>query len=142
MNITDKIDKYLNEAKVTVYDNGGETTDRYTVIIGKDVFTMSNNPTSPQGVNQYAGTVGSDVKIGKHLGKKLSSIPKEIKQAVTNRMNESLSVPQKHQLKIAKKTLTMSDAGAKVMGGMTKEEAREFLKSIGWSDKKIKQLEK
>ena len=55
-------------------------------------------------------------------------------------LNE-LTVPQKHQLKIAKKTLTMSDAGAKVMGGMTKDEAREFLKSIGWSDKKIKKAE-
>jgi hypothetical protein len=34
----------------------------------------------------------------------------------------------KRQIDIAKKTLKMSDAGAKIMGGMTKEEAREILK--------------
>lgn len=34
----------------------------------------------------------------------------------------------KHQIEIAKKTLRMPDAMAKVMGGMTKEEARELLK--------------
>lgn len=52
------------------------------------------------------------------------------------------SVPQKHQTKIAKDTLEMNDVGANIMGGMSKKEAREFLKSIGWSDKKIKDLEK
>jgi len=87
--IDEKIDKYLEEAsKVVVYDNGDETMDRYTVIIGNDVYTMSSNPDSPQGVNQYAGTVGSDVKVGKHLGKKLSSIPGSIKKAVQARTKE------------------------------------------------------
>jgi len=52
-----------------------------------------------------------------------------------------LTVPQQHQLKIAKKTLKMSDVGAKIMGGMSKDEAKEFLKSIGWSDAKIRKLE-
>lgn len=40
---------------------------------------------------------------------------------------EKLSVPEKHQLKIARSTLKMSDAGAFVMGGMTKVEAREVI---------------
>lgn len=53
-----------------------------------------------------------------------------------------LSVPEQHRLKIAKSTLRMSDAGARIMGGMTKTEARAFLKSIGWTDKAIKTLEK
>ena len=52
-----------------------------------------------------------------------------------------LSTPQQHQLKIAKSTLKMSDAGAMIMGGMSKEEARDFLKSIGYSDSKIRRLE-
>ena len=52
-----------------------------------------------------------------------------------------LTVPQQHQLKIAKKTLKMNDVMAKVMGGMNKDEARAFLKSIGWSDQKIKKAE-
>ena len=55
---------------------------------------------------------------------------------------KSLTVPQKHQLKIAKDTLKMSDVGARVMGGMTKDEARKFLKSIGYTDNEIKKLEK
>jgi len=52
-----------------------------------------------------------------------------------------LTTPQKHQLAIAKKTLKMTDAGAKIMGGMSKKEAKEFLKSIGWSDRKVAKLE-
>ena len=42
-----------------------------------------------------------------------------------------LSVPEQHQLKIAQSTLKMSDVGAKIMGGMTKDEARKFLKRCG-----------
>ncbi len=41
-----------------------------------------------------------------------------------------LSVPEKHQLAIAKKTLKMSDAGAAVMGGPTKAEARAIIKKL------------
>ena len=38
-----------------------------------------------------------------------------------------LSVFNKHQINIAKATLKMSDIGARIMGGMTKEEARVIL---------------
>ena len=38
-----------------------------------------------------------------------------------------LSVPEQHQLNIARKTLKMSDVGAAIMGGMTKAEAREVI---------------
>ena len=38
-----------------------------------------------------------------------------------------MTVFDKHQVKIAKSTLKMSDAGARVMGGMTKDEARKVL---------------
>lgn len=41
-----------------------------------------------------------------------------------------LTVPEKHQLKIARDTLKMSDVGARIMGGMTKEEAREVIKRL------------
>ncbi len=41
-----------------------------------------------------------------------------------------LSVFEKHQLKIAKATLKMSDVGAKIMGGMTKEEAKEIINKL------------
>ena len=52
-----------------------------------------------------------------------------------------LTVPQQHQLKIAKKTLKMNDVMANVMGGMSKQEAKDFLKSIGWSEQKINKAE-
>ena len=85
-----KFRDYITEAKVTIYDNGGETMDRYTVIIGDDVFGMSENPTSAQGFNQWAGNVGKDIRIGSHLGKtvKMTSVPKEVQKAIKDRMKE------------------------------------------------------
>lgn len=34
---------------------------------------------------------------------------------------------RKHQIRIAKRTLELSDFGAKILGGMTKDEARIIL---------------
>ena len=81
---------YITEMKVTVYDNGGETMDRYTVSVGDNVFGMSENPTSAQGFNQWAGNVGKDIRIGSHLGKtvKVTSLPKEVQKAIKDRMKE------------------------------------------------------
>jgi hypothetical protein len=42
----------------------------------------------------------------------------------------NLSVFDKHQLRIARKTLTYSDAGALIMGGPTKAEAREIIRRL------------
>lgn len=52
-----------------------------------------------------------------------------------------LSVFDKHQLRIAKQTLKMHDIGASIMGGMTKQEAREFLSKVGFSQSQIKSIE-
>ena len=75
---------------VVVYDNGGESMDRYTVFItfapGETfAFGMSDNPMQPNGFNQFVGEVPREIKPGKHLGEKLSRIPKEIEKAVINR---------------------------------------------------------
>ena len=40
-----------------IYDNGGESFDRYTVIINNDVYGMSNNARAPNGFNQYCYTI-------------------------------------------------------------------------------------
>ena len=40
---------------------------------------------------------------------------------------QTLSVFDKHQIKIARRTLKMSDKGALIAGGMTREEARLVL---------------
>ena len=42
----------------------------------------------------------------------------------------TLSVPDKHLLKIARSTLKMSDAMARVMGGPSKAEAREIIRRL------------
>lgn len=55
--------------------------------------------------------------------------------------NSAQDVANKHMTKIAKSTLTMSDVGARIMGGMTKDEARTHLRRMGWSDSRIKKLE-
>ncbi len=39
-----------------------------------------------------------------------------------------LTVPEQHQLRIAKQTLQLSDAGARILGGMTKAEARAIVR--------------
>jgi hypothetical protein len=36
-------------------------------------------------------------------------------------------VARKHQLKIARRTLELSDVGTQILGGMTKEEARKIM---------------
>ncbi len=41
-----------------------------------------------------------------------------------------MNVFDKHQLRIARDTLKMSDEGALIMGGMTKEEARKVIKRL------------
>ena len=43
---------------------------------------------------------------------------------------KNLDVPEQHQLKVARDTLKMSDMGARIMGGPTKEEAREIIKKL------------
>ena len=40
---------------------------------------------------------------------------------------KSLSVFEKHQLRIARDTLKMSDAGAGIMGGPSRAEAKEII---------------
>ena len=42
-------------------------------------------------------------------------------------MKRQLTVPDRHQLKVARQTLKYSDAGALIMGGPTKAEAREII---------------
>ncbi len=88
----------LNEArqKVVVYDNDGKSMDRYTVFItyatGETIaFGMSDNPMSPNGFNQYVGVAPREISPGKHQGKKLRRIPKEIEKAVKVRMKESVN---------------------------------------------------
>ena len=74
--------------KTIVYDNNGDTFDRYTVFTPDgSVYGMSDNPTSPQGFNQYLGD-DTEVEKGEHLGRKLKSVPKSIEKAILDRMED------------------------------------------------------
>ena len=51
-----KAEKRFRDLKnAKIYDNGGETADRYTVVVGGSVYGMSDEPFHPQGVNLYSG---------------------------------------------------------------------------------------
>jgi hypothetical protein len=52
--------------KIRIFDNKGETFDRYTVLIDEDAFGMSHNPLSAQGFNQYIG-FSKDIKIDRKI---------------------------------------------------------------------------
>jgi len=82
-----KIEK-INGHKVRIYDNGGRTIDRYTVIIGRDAYGMSTDPFYPQGFNMHVGEVPNQVMLGGHLGKRVNfnSLPTEVKKAIMDRM--------------------------------------------------------
>ena len=70
-------------SKSIVYDNGGESYDRYTIFTPDgSVYGMSE---TAEGFNQYVGD-SSEIEKGKHLGRKLRSVPKGIQSAVLDRM--------------------------------------------------------
>jgi len=69
-----------------VYDNGGETIDRYTVSMGNELYTMSDSPLSPLGVNQYYGgwTLGEDMaKYGQLV--EIDSLPVDVQRAIESK---------------------------------------------------------
>lgn len=54
-----------------------------------------------------------------------------------------MSPADRHQFKIAKDTLRVSDTGASIMGGMSKDQARQFLRTyMKWTEGAIARLER
>lgn len=45
-------------------------------------------------------------------------------------MKRKLTIPERHQLKVARDTLKMNDAFARIMGGPSKQEAREIIRRL------------
>lgn len=75
-----------------IYDNGGKTWDRYTVIPEplqtemKDVVLclgLSDDPTTAVGYSQWGAC-----KIGKHLGRKikLENLPEHVQKHIKERL--------------------------------------------------------
>ena len=72
---------------VKVYDNGGRTIDRYIVIIGDDVYGMSDDANSSQGFNQYIGTFGRDFLLDKK-DKLIAELPINLILGIANRLRD------------------------------------------------------
>jgi hypothetical protein len=80
---------------ITVYDNGGKTIDRYTIIIrrnqGYDVYGMSSNPFSSQGFNQFSFTIMRKSELNRgELGHTVNfiTLPDEVKSAILDRLHD------------------------------------------------------
>lgn len=83
-----------------VWDNGGETMDRYSVLIDKKyVYSMSVNPLSPMGFNQYAGNIeqwnnyedaDDFIRIWdeKETRMDIGELPVEVRMAIAQRIEE------------------------------------------------------
>ena len=67
-----------------VYDNGGRTFDRYTVILENEVYTMSEHPLSPEGVNLYAGELG-ETHEDRGTRVLFEDLPSEVQEAIRQR---------------------------------------------------------
>ena len=66
---------------LAIFDNGGETIDRYTVVLGtgqvsdtdynRDMLALGDDVTSPQGFSQYTYGEFNPSKDNSHLGKEI-----------------------------------------------------------------------
>lgn len=84
-------------------------------------------------VKRYFKSEAERTKSLANYAKIRGQIKTEVKTALrkkTVRLHP-LSVPEKHQLNIARKTLKMPGPMAGVMGGMTKKEAAQILRKFG-----------
>lgn len=80
---------------IGVYDNGGETFDRYTIVLDSfqnetlekfkmyECLGLSSNPGDPQGFSQW-----TTCQMGRHLGKKLKfeELPENVQKHVLGRI--------------------------------------------------------
>lgn len=82
--------------RVRVFDNGGKTLDRYSVIIARtvsgarvlEVYGMSADPQNPQGFNQYSHSAKNKFSDFAFLGKRVQvhDLPEAVIQAIENRI--------------------------------------------------------
>lgn len=88
----------IGKVKLAVYDNGGETADRYTIVPKGEGYKERNgmvemigaseNPTSPTGVYQH-----SEGQVGKHLGKRIDfeKLPEALQKALKDEFKEDIA---------------------------------------------------
>ena len=78
------------------------------------------------------------VKNGKKIGaaRTIAAVSEDVEQ-VDESINESLSVPEQHLLKIARKTVKMNPIMSNAMGGISIKQSHEFLLKNGTSAEKM-----
>lgn len=85
----------IMSTRVRVFDNEGATADRYSVAIARkergarvfDIYTMSEYPTHPQGINQYSHTVETALVPAPNEKRiKVQNLPREVITAIEERV--------------------------------------------------------
>lgn len=71
---------------IKIYDNGGETFDRYTVVAGNNVFGLSEDPLSPQGFNQWVCLTKDLDKTGLGQEVNFENLAPRVKGAIKRRI--------------------------------------------------------
>lgn len=74
---------------VKVFDNGGATFDRYTIVTKDALYTMSSNPSSPSGFNQFGMSFGDGEEYVQKNNERevpLDMVPVVILIAIINRL--------------------------------------------------------
>lgn len=74
---------------IEIWDNNGFTVDRYTVLIGQDLYTMSDNPSDPQGINMFSHTLepGEVCQLSEHdTQRELEQLPEQVQRAIWGRI--------------------------------------------------------
>lgn len=94
--------KLIKRKSVTVFDNGGKTFDRYTILNRKtgDVYGASTNPTHPQGFGLFSHNVADDYWIVAYgySWRRNCDVKKCIKFAVDRYMTDSIHLGDKIKL--------------------------------------------
>jgi hypothetical protein len=76
----------IQGTNVQVFDNGGVTNDRYTIVIDGSVFAMNEVPFHPTyGFSQYCGEVSQGYIWNEKWGREIndiSEIPEETVKAI------------------------------------------------------------
>lgn len=72
---------------IIILDNGGKTADRYTIVTEDAVYCMSDNPNSPDGINQFNCTRAEWIgKLDSEVELSYDEVPDEVKKAILDRL--------------------------------------------------------
>lgn len=82
---------------IYIFDNGGETVDRYTGVISKtgDVIGFNSNPFHPMGFGQHCGNVTNRMNITFGYGWRKGHTEKGLKRILNNELDNYVNEARK-----------------------------------------------